>query len=46
MAKGQRRGNKEFRKPKTKKEAPATPAVVLGKGLSAAMTIPNKKRKG
>ena len=42
MAKGQKRGNREIRKPKKKKEVATAPSV-LGKGLSAPIGIPRKK---
>lgn len=42
MAKGQTRGNKEARKPKTKKEVVAAP-VGLIKGITSAASPPKKK---
>lgn len=42
MAKGQKRSNREIRKPKQKK--PAAPAPVVLKGVSATAT--NGKKKG
>jgi len=43
MAKGQRRSNREMKKPKQKKAPAATP-VVLARGRSAPIAVPNKKR--
>lgn len=42
MAKGQKRSNREIRKPKKKKEVEKAPGV-LGKGLSTPISIPKKK---
>jgi hypothetical protein len=42
MAKGQKRSNRELKKPKQKKE-PAAPAGMT-KGLSPSLTNPKKKR--
>jgi len=42
MAKGQRRSNREIRKPKKKKE-PVTAPAVSTKGISASIGIPKKK---
>ncbi|HUG60935.1 MAG TPA: hypothetical protein VMP03_03770 [Methylomirabilota bacterium] len=42
MAKGQTRGNKEARKPKSKKVAVAAP-VGLIKGITVAAAMPKKK---
>jgi hypothetical protein len=43
MAKGQKRSNREIKKPKQKKPAAAAPAV-LGKGRSAPTGNPKKTR--
>lgn len=43
MAKGQRRSNREIRKPKKTKE-PATAPAASTKGKSASIGIPKKKR--
>ncbi len=45
MAKGQKRSNREIRKPKAKKQptAEATPAV-LTKGMLSPISPPKKKR--
>jgi hypothetical protein len=44
MAKGQKRGNREVRKPKAKEPASApTGTVALAKGLLVPTTVPNKK---
>lgn len=43
MAKEQRRGNREVRKPKKKKEPTSAP-IVLTKGPSVSVGIPKKKR--
>ncbi|MGP9819312.1 hypothetical protein ACTZWW_04795 [Salinarimonas sp. NSM] len=44
MAKGQMRGNKEVRKPKTKKEAaPAPTGFAKGALTATAATAPKKK---
>jgi transposase len=42
MAKGQKRSNREIKKPKQKKAAP-TPPAAFGKGLSASKSAPKKK---
>jgi hypothetical protein len=42
MAKGQKRSNREIRKPKKKKEI-ATPPVVLTKGIPVSIGVPKKK---
>ena len=42
MAKGQKRSNREIRKPKKKKESVTAP-VVLTKGISGSIGIPKKK---
>lgn len=42
MAKGQKRSNREIRKPKKTKEAAATPST-SPKGLSASIGLPKKK---
>jgi hypothetical protein len=45
MAKGQKRSNREIRKPKAKKQsvAEATPAV-LTRGMLSPISLPKKKR--
>jgi hypothetical protein len=44
MAKGQKRGNRETRKPKTKKEPPvATGANLLTRGAPTPVSLPKKK---
>ncbi len=44
MAKGQKRGNREIRKPKSKKEPVAAPAsTLMSKGLLAPAANPKKK---
>jgi hypothetical protein len=43
MAKGQKRSNREIRKPKKKKE-PATAPVILSRGLSDSIKNPKKKK--
>ena len=45
MAKGQKRGNRETRKPKKKKESVTAP-VASTRGISASIGIPNKKTPG
>jgi|GEM_PF-1039821 len=45
MAKGQKRGNREPRKPKKKKESVTAP-VVSARGISASIGIPKKKSLG
>ena len=42
MAKGQKRSNREIRKPKQKKESVTAPAVSI-KGISDSIQIPKKK---
>lgn len=42
MAKGQKRSNREIRKPKKKKESVTAP-VVLTRGKSASIGIPKRK---
>jgi hypothetical protein len=42
MAKGQKRSNREIRKPKKTKESTAAPSTAL-KGLSASIGVPKKK---
>lgn len=42
MAKGQKRSNKEIKKPKQKKVAPVAPAT-FEKGLTASKPTPRKK---
>jgi len=42
MAKEQKRGNRETRKPKQKKEIVAAPASVI-KGMSTPVAMPKKK---
>jgi len=44
MAKGQKRSNREIRKPKAEKAAIAAAPAALGKGILA--TINNPKKKG
>ncbi|WP_372426907.1 hypothetical protein [Salinarimonas chemoclinalis] len=44
MAKSQMRGNKEARKPKTKKEAAPPPTGFAKGSLGAASTTPPKKK--
>ncbi|WP_169728782.1 hypothetical protein [Salinarimonas rosea] len=44
MAKGQMRGNKEVRKPKTKKEPAAAPTGFAKGNLSPAAASPPKKK--
>ena len=44
MAKGQKRGNRETRKPKTKKEPPAANvSYVLTRGTPTPVSLPKKK---
>lgn len=44
MAKGQKRGNRETRKPKTKKEPPApTVSSLLTRGTPTPVSPPKKK---
>jgi len=43
MAKGQKRSNKEIKKPKQKKEAPAAP-MSFEKGLSGSPGMQKKKK--
>ena len=43
MAKGQKRGNRETRKPKTKKEPPVANVSSLLKGMSTPVSLPKKK---
>ena len=44
MAKGQKRSNREIKKPKQKQKKPAAAApVALGKGRSPAIGTPKKK---
>lgn len=44
MAKEQKRGNREIRKPKKKQEPAAAPVGLMTKGLSASIGVPTKKR--
>jgi hypothetical protein len=44
MAKEQRRGNREVRKPKKKQEPVTAPIGLMTKGLSASIGVPTKKR--
>jgi hypothetical protein len=43
MAKGQKRGNREIRKPKANKPPPAAVASPLTKGMLSLSGIPKKK---
>jgi hypothetical protein len=43
VAKGQKRSNKEAKKPKQKKDVPTVPAS-FEKGLTASVGMPKKKR--
>jgi hypothetical protein len=44
MAKGQKRGNRETRKPKTKKEPPvASVSNLLTRGMPTPVSLPKKK---
>ncbi|MGP0060581.1 MAG: hypothetical protein ACLPID_14950 [Beijerinckiaceae bacterium] len=42
MAKGQKHGNREIKKPKKKKEAVTAPSP-LTKGMTASIGVPKKK---
>lgn len=44
MAKEQRRGNREIRKPKKKPEPVTAPSGSMTKGLPASIGAPTKKR--
>ncbi|WP_281433669.1 hypothetical protein [Methylosinus sp. H3A] len=44
MAKEQRRGNRETKKPKKKQEPATAPVGLMTKGLSASIGVPSKKK--
>jgi hypothetical protein len=43
MAKGQRRGNREIRKPKASKAVTIAPSVSFSKQVAATVSTPKKK---